>query len=71
MIKIVATINDTGKAENVGGLVESVSEIIEIPTKNIPPNLKQFIEDRKQAKAKKKHEYQSVTFSLLDDETTR
>ena len=68
MIKIVATINDAGMAANVGGPVESISEIVEVPTNNIPPNLKRFIAERKEAKAKNKWIYQTITFSLLDDE---
>lgn len=68
MIKIVATINDAGMAAHVGGPVESVSEIIEVPTKNIPANLKRHIESRKDAKEKGKWIYETVTFSLLEDE---
>lgn len=66
MIKIVATINDAGMATHVGGPVESISEIVEVPTNNIPPNLKRFIEERKDAKAKNKWIYQTVSLSLLD-----
>ena len=67
MVKIVATINDAAMASNVGGPVESVSEIIEVPEKNIPPNFKRFIDDRRDAKGKNKWFYQTITFSLLED----
>jgi len=69
MMKIVATINDAGMAAHVGGPVESVSEIIDVPTKNIPPNLKRFLADRQKAKDKNTWFYQTVIFSLLEDES--
>ena len=50
MIKIIATIG-------------SISEIIEV--KNVPPNLKKFIEDRKNAKIENKL---AINFSLLEEE---
>ena len=68
MIKIVATIHDATTAANIGGAVESISEVIEVPTKNIPPNLKRFIEDRKNAIIKNKWFCETITFSLLEDE---
>ena len=70
MIKIVATINDAGMAANVGGPVESVSEIIEVPGKSIPPNLKRYIEDRQRSKVDGTFTFRTVTFSLLEDEAT-
>ena len=63
-MKIVATINNAGMAISVGGPVENVSEIIEIP--KIPPNLKLFIYEKKDAKLENKWFYKSVTFSLLE-----
>ena len=69
MIKVIATIHNAEMAVNVGGSVESVSEIIEIPTKNIPPNLKKYIENRKNAKVTKSFTYEALSLSLLEEET--
>lgn len=68
MIKIVATIHNAGMAANVGGGVESYSEIIEVPTKNIPQSLQGYIERRHKAKIKNYHTYEALTLSLLEDE---
>jgi len=62
MIKIVATLSDFGAAANIGGDVENTSEIIEIPTKNIPPRLKAYIENGDTDK------WRTVSFSLLKED---
>jgi len=59
-MKIVATIHDIECAAHVGGPVESVSEIIEVPEKNIPPKLRQAIVERKSEYTPLK----TITFSL-------
>ena len=62
MLKIVATISDFRAAVNVGGEVERTSEIINIPTNNIPSNLKRYLSN------KGKLERESLSFSILLDE---
>jgi len=67
LLRIVATISDAGAAVYVGGLAESTSEIIEIPTKSIPPNLKRFLNEQREAKARNRCTYRTIAFSLLED----
>ena len=68
MIKVIATIHNAEMAVNVGGSVDSVSEIIEIPTKSIPPNLKKHLKDRKDAEVTKSFFYQTLSLSLLKED---
>ena len=62
MIKIVATISDFGAAANIGGDTIKKSYIIDVPTQNIPPKLKEYFikEDRRS--------YTTLSFSLLDED---
>ncbi len=59
MIKIVVTIADATEMVNTGADLEKRSAIIDIPETSIPRILKEYLKDRK---------YQSVSFSLLDEE---
>ena len=69
MIKIIATIHDAEMVVNTGyGSVESISEIIEIPTKGIPPKLKKHLKDRKDAEVTKSFFYQTLSLSLLKED---
>lgn len=61
MLKIIATISNFGAAANFGGDVEKNSVIIEVPTKNIPPKLKQYLENKNFRK------WATLAFSLLDE----
>ena len=61
MIKIVATLHNFGAAANLGGGVESVSEVIDIPTSDIPPRLAMYLRDKDCAK------WQCLSLSLMDD----
>ena len=59
MLKLVATISDFGAAANIGGNVQYNSEIIEIPTRSIPPRLREYLEKESTRR------WQTVQFSLL------
>ena len=61
MIKIVATISNFGAAVNIGGNVEYESEIVEIPTKNIPPRLKRYLDSNS-------HKWETLSLSLLKED---
>ena len=61
MLKIVATIANFGAAANIGGSVEYKSEIINVPTNNIPPRLKRYLDEEN-------HKWETLSFSLLKDE---
>lgn len=61
MLKLVVTIADFGAAINLGADVERVSEIMDIPTNNIPPGLKGYLEDPKIRK------YQTISISILEE----
>ena len=62
MLKIVATITNFAAAAHIGGDVERSSEIINVPTKNIPPNLKRYLSHQNQKK------WETLSFSLLEEE---
>ena len=62
MIKIIATITDYGAAMNIGGDVERISHIINVPTQNIPERLKMWLEE----KALRKHS--TISLSLLRED---
>lgn len=62
MIKIVVTYSDFGAAANIGGNVEFTSDIIEIPTQNIPKKLKNILADPDIKK------WISLSFSLLNED---
>ena len=61
MIKIVVTTTDYGAAAHGFGDPVRVSEIIEIPTKSIPPNLKKHLDLIDNG-------YSTISFSLLREE---
>ncbi len=68
MIKIVVTVSDFGAAANVGGPVENVSAIIDVPTKNIPSILLEHLGRIAKHKENKNYNiYQTLSFSLLDE----
>ena len=60
MIKIIATISNFGAAVNVGGGVEKTSFIIEVPTKNVPFHISNYIKSDKK--------WETLSLSLLDEE---
>lgn len=62
MLKIVVTITDWGAVSNVGRGVDNFSEIIEIPTENIPPGLKLYLDNEDI------REYQTISCSILREE---
>lgn len=62
MIKIICTISDFGAAANFHGDVHRTSVVIEIPTKNIPPLLKNHLDSEDQRK------WETISFSLLEEE---
>lgn len=62
MIKIIATISDFGAAANIGGSVDASSEIIEIPTSSIPPNLKRYLTSEEVRK------WATLSFSILKED---
>ena len=68
MIRIIATIHNAEIAVNAGGNLESISEIIEIPSKSIPPNLEKHLKDRKNAAVTKSLFYQTLSLSLLKED---
>jgi len=59
MLKIVATVTDCGMSANVGGDPVRTSEIINVPTNNIPKNLKKYLEDPR---------WLTLSLSILSDE---
>ena len=63
MIKIIATITDCGMSANIGGDPIRRSEIIDIPTQNIPPDLKRYLENPEYRK------WSTLSFSLLKENT--
>lgn len=69
-VKIVATVYDGGMAANVGGAVESKSVIIEIPNDKIPSLIKRYFDHLAWARAEKnRYTYETLSFSLLEEET--
>jgi hypothetical protein len=62
MIRIVATITDYGASVHVGGDPDRVSEIINIPTKDIPPLLKKYLSD------KDVREWETLSFSIMAED---
>lgn len=62
MLKIVATISDFGAAANIGGDTERESFIIEVPTKNIPEPLKEFLNRSADEK-----QWQTLSLSILNE----
>lgn len=65
-MKIVCTIHDAAMAANVGGSVESISVVLDIPV--VPTILKQFFVNREILTATKGHDYTAISFSLLADD---
>lgn len=61
MLKIVATISDYGAAMHIGGDVERVSHIIDIPTSIIPEAIKEFLKENGRPS------HATLSFSLLKE----
>ena len=62
MLKIVATIADYGALMHLGADVERTSFIINVPTQNIPEEIKRYLGKSKTPS------YSTLSFSLLKED---
>jgi len=63
MIKIAVVITDCGMAANIGGDPESKAHIISIPTDNLTPGLKRYLNGDAEFR-----KWKTLSISLVDEE---
>lgn len=68
-MKIVATITCTAHAAHVGGDVERISGVIDIPNNLLPRCVKDHLRDRERAeKEPRRFLYETIAFSIMEDD---